>query len=212
MPSCPLCKMENASSFFQDKERDYFRCGRCHLVFVPPRFFLSPDEEKARYDLHQNSPEDAEYRRFLSRLFKPLTSRLAPGSRGLDFGSGPGPTLSVMFREIGHTVNIYDYFYAKDASVLNERYDFITATEVLEHLREPENELNRLWDGLKPGGSLGIMTKLVRDAEAFSRWHYKDDPTHVCFFSRPTLEWIAVQWRANICFVAKDAILFHKQD
>ena len=30
------------------------------------------EEEKRRYDLHENSPDDAHYRRFLSRLLEPL--------------------------------------------------------------------------------------------------------------------------------------------
>jgi len=52
----------------------------------------------------KNSPDDPRYRAFLSRLFIPLNERIAPESCGLDFGSGPGPTLSVMFEEQGHTM------------------------------------------------------------------------------------------------------------
>jgi hypothetical protein len=39
--------------------RAYYRCGRCHLVFVPARYHLSASDEKAHYDLHQNHPGDA---------------------------------------------------------------------------------------------------------------------------------------------------------
>jgi len=98
---CPLCREETIEKFYQDRRRDFFVCGRCQLVFVPPEQLLSEPEEKAAYDCHQNSPTDPEYRRFLSRLFLPLRDRIAPESHGLDFGSGPGPTLSIMFEEIG---------------------------------------------------------------------------------------------------------------
>jgi len=141
-----------------------------------------------------------------------MQERLAPGSHGLDFGSGPGPTLSLMFEEIGHSMAIYDYFYAKDSSVLQKQYDFITATEVLEHLHDPGKELDRLWTLLKPGGNLGLMTRLVPDWETFARWYYKNDPTHVCFFSLSTFQWLAGRWRAEVAFVAKDVILFYKKD
>lgn len=141
-----------------------------------------------------------------------MQERLAPGSHGLDFGSGPGPTLSLMFEEIGHSMAIYDYFYAKDSSVLQGQYDFITATEVLEHLHDPGKELDRLWTLLKPDGYLGVMTRLVPDREAFTRWYYKNDPTHVCFFSPPTFQWLAGRWRAEVAFAAKDVILFYKKD
>lgn len=180
------------------------------MVFVPPRFLLSPAEEKSVYDQHQNSPDDAGYRTFLSRLCNPLCERLSPGSRGLDFGSGPGPTLSVMFTEAGHQVAIYDPFYAPLCPPPEALYDFITASEVVEHLRHPGVELERLWKILNPGGLLGVMTKRVLDREAFSRWHYKNDPTHIRFFSTATFEYLAEHWRAELTVVGDDVVLFRK--
>ena len=209
--NCPLCGGSDIRKTFQDQYRDYFLCLTCYLIFVPTVQFLSVGDEKARYDLHQNSPDDQRYRQFLSRVFIPMKKRLTAGSCGLDFGSGPGPTLSVMFKEIGHSVEIYDIFYAREPSVLNRQYDFITATEVLEHLHDPEQELDRLWTLLKPGGNLGIMTRLVEDQETFSRWYYKNEPSHVCFYSRCTFQWLAGRWQAEVEFAGKDVILFHKK-
>ena len=209
--NCPLCKITDISKFYQDRYRKYFRCRECNLVFVPSENFLSVEEEKARYDFHQNSPDDQRYRQFLNRIFVPMQEFLEPESHGLDFGSGPGPTLSVMFEDAGHSMFIYDYFYARDLSVLERQYDFITATEVLEHLRSPKKELDRLWTCLKPGGKLGIMTKLLSVSEIFARWHYKNDLTHVCFFSRSTFEWLASQWKAELIFTDKDVMIFHKK-
>ena len=142
---CPLCQAKDTLKIYTDKDREYRQCQICQLIFVPPNFFLSTDDEKARYDTHQNSPEDLKYRAFLSRLFIPIQDRLAPGSYGLDFGSGPGPTLSVIFEEAGHSMAIYDHFYAQNPAVLDTPYDFITATEVVEHLHHPKQELDRLW-------------------------------------------------------------------
>jgi SAM-dependent methyltransferase len=207
---CPLCATPDAPPFHQDPGRDYFRCGTCQLIFVPTSQLPSPEEEKAQYDLHRNHPDDPGYRAFLGRLHDPLRQRLLPGSHGLDFGSGPGPTLSVMFEEDGHTMAIYDPFYASDPVAFDRTYDFITATEVLEHLHHPAHELVRLWDCLKPGGWLGVMTKLALDRERFARWHYRLDPTHVRFYSRHTFEWLASQWNATLTFVADDALLLRK--
>jgi len=207
---CPLCGASAPRLFWKDKRRSYFICGTCRLVFVPPGQRPGAAAEKTEYDRHDNSPADEGYRRFLSRLFLPVNRRLPPRSEGLDFGSGPGPTLSVMFEETGHRMDIYDVFYAPNDFVFENRYDFITATEVAEHLFEPGRELNRLWACLKPGGLLGIMTKLVIDREAFSRWHYKNDPTHVCFYSRATFRWLAERWAADVRFFGKDVIVFQK--
>lgn len=210
MNPCPLCFAEKAVPFFQDPNRDYFHCPTCSLTFVPPEYFLSTEEEKARYDTHENNPDDPAYRKFLSRVFDPLHLLLAPGSCGLDFGSGPGPTLSVMFEEQGHSMTLFDTFYAPHPTALQQTYDFITATEVLEHLHHSGTDLNRLWGCLKPGGYLGIMTRLAPSGEHFADWFYKKDPTHVSFFSASTFEWLSSQWQASLRIIGDDVIILRK--
>ncbi|MDX1464068.1 MAG: class I SAM-dependent methyltransferase [Halomonas sp.] len=208
---CPLCASVDTTPFHRDARRDYQRCGRCALVFVPPGQRLGPAAERAVYDQHENSPDDPGYRRFLSRLYDPLRERLAPGASGLDFGAGPGPTLSVMFEEAGHPMAIYDPFYAPDVSVLERRYAFITATEVVEHLFAPGEELDRLVDRLEPGGWLGLMTKRVTTPEAFVGWHYILDPTHVCFFSEATFRWLADEFEMNVELPTADVVLLQRR-
>jgi hypothetical protein len=207
MTLCPLCAAHDTRHYYRDARRDYLQCRYCDLVFVPPWQRLSSVEEKAVYDRHENSPDDPGYRRFLSRLFDPLSDRLAPGARGLDFGAGPGPTLSVMFEEAGHPMAVYDPFYAPDTRVFECRYDFITATEVVEHLFWPGPELERLADLLTEGGWLGVMTKRVLSREAFARWHYIQDPTHVAFFSETSFRWLASRLDMRVEFPAPDVAL-----
>ncbi len=209
--SCVLCGSPESSHFYRDTRREYLRCGHCALVFVPARYHLCPAAEKAEYQLHQNDPADAGYRHFLSRLSVPLCQRLQPHSRGLDFGCGPGPTLSVMMGEQGHGVALFDPFFFPDSASLGADYDFVTATEVVEHLSRPGETLRQLWRRLRPGGYLGVMTKLVKDAQAFANWHYKNDATHVGFFSTQTWQWWAAQHAARLEFIGADVILLQKQ-
>ncbi len=207
---CPLCLSEGTDFFHKDKFRTYFTCNTCELIFVPPSQRLLSEDEKERYDLHKNFPYDPNYRKFLSRIFNPMQKLIAPQSKGLDFGSGPGPTLSLMFEEARHVMTVYDHYYANQPSVFNKQYDFITASEVVEHLFEPKKELERLWSCIKPGGYLGVMTKLALDHEAFTAWHYKNDPTHVCFYSKHTFEWLAEQFQAKLTFADKDVMILQK--
>ena len=206
---CPLCGA-GAHPYHRDRRRAYLQCSTCQLVFVPPEAFLSVSDEKAEYDLHQNSPDDLGYRKFLSRMMEPIAARIPTGGSGLDFGSGPGPTLSVMLEECGYEMSLYDLYYAPDESILTRRFDFVTATEVLEHLRGPRDTLERMWGCVKAGGYLGVMTKLVIGPEAFSRWHYKNDATHICFFSHQTLTWIANMWQAELEFIGTDVALLRR--
>ncbi|APG28369.1 hypothetical protein A7E78_11215 [Syntrophotalea acetylenivorans] len=207
---CPLCENKRTLPFWRDQRRSYMRCDRCFLVFVPTEYHLSLAAEKAEYDLHRNDPGDPGYRKFLQRLFEPLRERLTAGAKGLDFGSGPGPTLAPMFAEAGFDMAIYDPFYAPDRSVLQNRYDFISCSEVLEHFHAPGRELQFLWELLAVEGWLGVMTKLVIDQQAFSRWHYKNDPTHVAFFSRETFVYLARKLNARLELIAPDVILLQK--
>lgn len=208
---CPLCDASHPGSpYVCDLRRHYYRCSQCDLIWVDPADYLSRSAEKAEYDLHENSPGDPGYRQFLSRLAAPLMQQLPANARGLDFGCGPGPTLALMLEEQGYQVALYDPFYFENKALLNERYDFITATEVFEHLHKPRQVVAQLWDMLKARGVLGIMTKLASDQAAFEKWHYKNDPTHVCFYSRETFGWLAVRLEARLEIIGKDVILLTK--
>lgn len=209
-PPCPLCCQSTTEFFFSGHEREYFRCKNCDLIFVETKYFLNPNEEKERYDLHENDIHDPGYREFLNRLAKPVMSHLKPQSSGLDFGSGPGPLLSLMLKEGGHEVGTYDPYYDPNEQTLEHQYDFITASEVLEHLHDPRGELIRLWNMLKPSGLLGVMTSLVTNEVEFSKWHYARDPTHVVFYSRETMKWLAREFEADLEIHGESVILLFK--
>lgn len=207
--NCPLCSTSQVEFYTKDKRRDYYICCNCSLVFVPTHQRLSAEEEKNEYDKHENSPDDIGYRKFLSRITLPINNIIPQNSYGLDFGCGPGPTLSVMLEEAGHSVDNYDIFYHNDNTVFNNKYDFITCTEVFEHLFNPGKVLNQLFSILKKNGTMGIMTKRVTNKEAFQAWHYKNDQTHVIFFSEKTFNWIGEKYQRSVDFVDKDVVLLY---
>lgn len=208
---CPLCGQKGASPYFEDHARCYLLCSLCGLVFVPRADYLSRDAEIREYDLHTNDPGDKGYRKFLSRLSRPLSERLGPKQNGLDFGCGPGPVLHRLLRDQGHQIDLYDPVYFKNTAVFSNRYDFITASEVVEHFHNPGREFDRLFSLLQPRGWLGIMTKLVRDRSSFATWHYIRDLTHVCFYCRETFGFIADQYNASLSFIGEDVILLQKR-
>lgn len=210
MHTCPLCHNQHTRHYFEDKHREYLQCEQCYLVFVNPDQRLDAETEKAHYDLHENNPEDMGYRRFLSRIADPITERISPQSNGIDFGCGPGPTLSLVLEEAGHNMALYDIYYHPDTAVLEKQYDFMTATEVIEHLYHPDVVWKQWLNLVKPGGWIGLMTKMVIDVEAFKSWHYKNDPTHVVFFSRDTFQFLAERDKLELEFIGNDVILLRK--
>lgn len=141
--------------------------------------------------MHCNDVNDSRYLEFLEPLYSQLQTRLAPESEGMDFGCGPGPALASLFRRAGHHVTLYDPFYHPDKNALDKQYDFISASEVFEHLYNPATEIQKLRRLLKPRGWLGVMTQLVDEQTDFANWYYRRDPTHVVFFSLRSFAWIA---------------------
>ena len=208
---CPLCYGRFVSDFYQDFYRAYFRCQNCSLIFVDPESFLSSSEEKARYELHQNSSEARGYREFLNRLVEPLSVRLGKKElKGLDFGCGPCPTLPFMLEERGYLMSFYDPYFADNPSLLDKEYDFVTCSEAMEHFNSPAKEWNLLLARVKPGGWLGIMTNLSAEAENFGQWYYKNDLTHVSFYSRDTFSFLAERDALKVEFIGNDVILIRK--
>ncbi|MEO3433377.1 class I SAM-dependent methyltransferase [Inquilinus sp. CAU 1745] len=207
---CPLCRLLSASPWLEVDGSRYHDCGGCGLIFLAPDQRPGAGLERATYDLHENDPDDPRYRAFLSRLVDPLAAALAPGAAGLDFGCGPGPTIAPMMAEAGFSVANYDPFYHPDAAALSRTYDFIACSETVEHFHDPAAEFSRLDGLLNPGGRLGVMTGMVEDRTRFANWNYRRDPTHVAFYSRETMGWIAGRHGWTASFPGRTVTLFTK--
>jgi len=209
--NCPLCKSSEIELFHSDRRTEFFKCEDCGLVFVPEKYYLSGEDEMSRYNLHENTHDNQGYLNFLNRIIDLISSLAIKGSRGLDFGSGPVPVLAELLAVKGYNISVYDIYYAPDRSVLNKKYDFITIVEVLEHLKDPEKELRKLWGCLSPGGVIGIMTKFLPEKKGeFYSWNYKNDPTHICFYSESVFKWISKRFDSKLVFPAKNIVLMFK--
>lgn len=206
--TCPLCGSQRHTHFCEGENRLYRHCKVCDLVFVPKQYFVSTSEEKSKYDHHQNSPDNVGYCRFLDKLLLPLEIHLKSGDTGLDFGSGPGPTLSILMQRRGYVMDIYDIFYHDTPEVFDKEFDFITSTEVIEHLHNPLEEIKRLWSCVREGGVLGLMSAFRVDD--FASWYYKRDLTHIIFFTESTFVWLAKQLDARLIVPESGVVILKK--
>ncbi|MEX2523532.1 MAG: class I SAM-dependent methyltransferase [Gammaproteobacteria bacterium] len=169
-------------------ERRYYLCGHCSLIFADEEHYLPIEQEKAHYETHENSIENSGYVSFLNRLVEPMLPCLNGGMRGLDYGCGPGPTLSLMMKRQGIECGDYDPLFVDRKP--QPPYDFITATECFEHFQRPAREMEYIASLLGPGGLLGIMTERWTSTAAFAGWYYTRDPTHVSFYHEKTFEFL----------------------
>ncbi len=185
---CPLCG-KGRGRIISTKTRRLIECGGCRLVFSDPADKLPPDKLRERYLLHQNSIEDKGYCDFLYQAIHLTKPYLTPGSRGLDFGCGPNPTLSKLVEKEGFVMADYDPIFFD--TPMSPPYDFIFSTECFEHFDEPKREISKIVKLLRLGGILTVMTELWDGGTDFDRWHYTSDPTHVSFYAAETLVYIA---------------------
>lgn len=204
-----MCGHEETRLFPVGKIR-YWRCPHCMATFADRLHLPGATDERNRYVLHDNDPDDPGYRRFLSKAAEPLKDRLPPGQKGLDFGCGPDSAMSSLMAADGHEMSLYDPFFFPDPNALTVVYDFITCTEVVEHFHRPKAEFDRLDGLLRSGGHIAIMTCFQTDDDQFANWHYRRDFTHVVFYRERTFRIIAAQrgWRCEI--PVKDVVLMQK--
>ena len=147
------------------------------------------EEQKLRYDLHENDENDEGYRAYFQRFLDfvlPLVG--SPGS-ALDFGCGKSTLLANILNSMNITTDVYDPIYHPVKLYNSKKYQLIVSTEVFEHLHDPVATFYELTTHLEPGGFLALQTQFHPcDLKLFRSWYYHKDPTHIVFFTPRTFE------------------------
>jgi SAM-dependent methyltransferase len=216
IPACPLCGAQTHTTLLPEQAGlAVVRCRGCGLVHATGQYaaeFLSEDYYAGRAERAPASatarPGAARKRRNVAlydRLSRGRIGRARPGARALDIGCNTGLLLDVL-RELGyhtegierspagetalaagHTVHALDI----EAHELGlPRYDLITLTHVLEHLRQPVAGLVWIRRHLAAGGIAVVEVPNWADRMR-PLWGRRYRPLelgdHVSFFERDTL-------------------------
>lgn len=191
MISCPICQDAEFQIYFENTKHRFLQCDRCNTVYRHPSNYMSREAEKIRYETHHNDVENKGYQEFVTPVIQAVTNHFTKEAQGLDYGAGTGPVASKLLGDLGYTMHLYDPFFHPDTQVLKRTYDFIICCEVIEHFHRPIHEFKRLITLLKPGGKLYCMTDfLPKQPQQFSSWYYKNDLTHVVFYSEENIHFI----------------------
>lgn len=191
---------------------DYFQCQNCYLVFKNPKVFPDQKIEFDRYQFHNNSCQDLEYINYLSQLIKPIESLIGPNFEHLDFGCGLESGFELLLRNKVKKSYLFDSYFHNENINLERTYDLITASEVVEHFQNPQNEWLKLKQMVSPNGFLAVMTMLYDDQTNFKTWWYKNDITHVVFYHQKTFSFLASLLEMNIVYNDLKKIIIFKKD
>jgi len=202
--SCKICGAEVEEFTSEKHSVTYLHCKNCEFIFKAEEDLLDEDGELERYLLHENSIEDERYLNFFRKfLDQAVFKQNLIGNQVLDFGSGPEPVLAYLLKkEYDMEVDIYDLFFAPEKIYEGKKYDLITSTEVVEHLKNPLEYFKLFKKHLKEGGHLAIMTLFHdNDKEKFLNWHYLGDMSHISFYTPKTLEVISEKVGLSLVYV-----------
>lgn len=193
MESCPLCKSFSCTRYVDLKTRRVHECESCGLWFVPSVFHCSKQAEKARYALHDNSASNLQYLAYLAPVAKKIARLcdLVPHGNVLDFGCGENAVLSSLLKEQNYVVDSYDPMYELQVDFKSRKYSVVVASEVMEHVADLRATALLFGNVLSDGGYIALRTKLFTRATDFALWWYAKDPTHICFFTKKSIDFFA---------------------
>jgi 2-polyprenyl-3-methyl-5-hydroxy-6-metoxy-1,4-benzoquinol methylase len=177
---------------------EYFYCKSCEYIFKSPKCYQSIEEQKKRYDLHENNEANAGYRAYFQRFLDFILPLTGTPKNALDFGCGSSTLLAKMLGENGIACDVYDPLYHPDTLCDSKKYELLVSTEVFEHLHQPKEVFESLVNRLEEGGFLAIQTQFhPNDTASFKKWYYHQDPTHIVFFRAKTFKVLCEIYRCE---------------
>ena len=206
---CLLCD-NDAKLFCEKGNHIFYECTNCKGVFRSKETYLTDFLEKEHYEKHNNDVNDVRYQNFVSPIVNEILKDFSSSDIGLDFGSGTGPVIAKMLTDKDFQVVNYDLYFANDLSLLEQKYNYISCCEVMEHFKNPLQEFQLLHKLLLPNGKLYCKTNVFQNQKPFENWYYKDDPTHVFIYQKETLEWIQKNLHFQKVNIYSDVIIFEK--
>lgn len=185
--------------------RLYHQCVTCHGIFLDLKDRLSPSDEKKRYEMHTNSLQDSGYRAYLEKFIDDIMHFLSIKGESIvkieniiDYGSGPNPCLVQLLREKGYRAQGWDPFFSPEKAGLDSGHDMVTCLEVAEHFGIPRNDFIKIAQYIDLDGFLGLGTHLLPEFSSaeqlwdfFNTWWYRQDSTHISFYSETSLQIVA---------------------
>lgn len=206
---CTLCGTL-ATFFVAYKQRDFHKCNTCGGILLGSDHYLDFSKEKQRYDKHSDDVEDQGYQKFVSPIITAVLDGYQTNDTGLDYGCGKTAIIQKLLQRKRYNIVGYDPIYFPNDDVFKLHYNYITCCEVIEHFYNPNDEFEKLTKLLLPNGKLFLKTYLYNEGINFENWWYKNDPTHVFFYTIKTLEYIKFAYAFSSLRVTKDLIEFTK--
>jgi hypothetical protein len=141
--------------------------------------------------MHDNTESNTGYVKYLESVANIADSVTPSDGLILDFGCGKNAVLVKTLRRLGRLCDCWDPLFNYRIDFTDKHYDTIILCEVIEHLRELQTEIHLVRRLLNPHAYIIIRTQLYSSLDSFPRWWYRQDSTHINFFSNTTMSFLA---------------------
>jgi 2-polyprenyl-3-methyl-5-hydroxy-6-metoxy-1,4-benzoquinol methylase len=192
---------------------DIYTCPTCGCIMADLEFTPEQYEEPSYYTMAFKTRAEIEAEwGFRWRYILSALRRYKPAPKLLDVGAGNGYFVHLARTEFGMRaegleISAAEADFARDTfgielfrgdlSVVTDRYDAVTAFNVLEHVKHPMRLLEQMSERLAPGGLLVITTPnpacIHRRLRGLSNWDMVCPPHHINLFTRAALQEMLVR-------------------
>jgi len=187
----------------------YYECTWCHALQTTAMDHLTWEEMDQFYQYEDTYIPKSRNRANRAVRFVQRAREMFPQNTGrlLSYGTGISPEPE-MFRKLGWTVDTCDFgegytFTPQEFTKIDKKYHVITSMEVIEHFRQPRENLSEILKHLKPGGvfvaSTGLWSRLPEDRRV-PDWFYVNWAIegHIFIWTLQALDIVAQE---NDCYV-----------
>ena len=198
---CPACDLVDCLNRGSKSGFEILECRQCRTLYTSylPRAEAAEDYGAYYHESNLTIPE------FINRRLDEIVSKFDPyrqSNRLLDVGFGAGTLLEAARRAGWQTTGVdvaqsavehvrglgFEAFCGtlQDAHYPENHFDVVTASEVIEHVPDPERVMHEIARVLRPGGLLWMTTPHARGISALMlglKWSVVRPPEHLQLFS-----------------------------
>ena len=187
--TCPLCATSDKSGLFERHASNCtfgggllvrHQCPACDVIFGADKMFdLSPGELSQDYVWHYKVYEEVDSTEVEVRAFHSLNPRR--DGIYINYGAGSWSKTVPLLRQQGWNVFAYEphgappngqeWLITSEAQMGGVLFDGIFSNNVLEHLRHPVEDLQRMKTWMKPGAAMAHATPCYQYLFEYTRFH-----------------------------------------
>jgi len=208
---CPICHFKKTHTKYKVGKYQYYECGNCKTLFLYPLPSSSSIKRyySSAFEYIAGRAEESRIRKRANIILKKLKHLHPEGKTLLDIGSGYGYFLEeakkISLDSTGIEPNkklaqssvfrgTLDEFVKKSNS---NKFDFITAIHVIEHIRNPFTFIKQVSRLLNRGGILYIETPNYNSwlaQKEKEQYTFLTPPDHIWLFSKKSLQLIKLKF------------------